>query len=358
MKTRLRRWYWSSVRPGGQPLEYVGDPFEKLLGFLIAVVIMAFYLGIVNLILMFVSFSLLAAPGGAYAVSALGVVPIIFYAQYRSRRYVLARTRWRAVRFGLEPGAWGYAAEATRQWILTLLTLGWWWPRKAFYLEKFKTDRTYFGTARLRQGGDAADLYPGFIHVYFPALLFVGSFALALAGEDNFGWFSLAALVWMVFGTVYYRAFALRYLTSQKRSGDIRLESALKPRRLMRIYIFGYSISALISFLPIIALGVGLGIAMASVGDDAVEAWIEGGASLEALPPWVFTVVAISVYFLMFLAWSVLTHVFVTMPLWRHVSETLSVHGATEMARIGQRARDEFEEAEGFAEALDVGAAL
>ena len=42
MKTRLRRWYWSSVRPGGQPLEYVGEPMEKLLGFLIAVVIMAF----------------------------------------------------------------------------------------------------------------------------------------------------------------------------------------------------------------------------------------------------------------------------------------------------------------------------
>ena len=42
MKTRLRRWYWSAIRPGGHPLEYLGDPFEKLLGFLIAVVILAF----------------------------------------------------------------------------------------------------------------------------------------------------------------------------------------------------------------------------------------------------------------------------------------------------------------------------
>ena len=36
-------------RPGGHPMEYVGDPMEKLLGFFIAVVILTFYIGIVNL---------------------------------------------------------------------------------------------------------------------------------------------------------------------------------------------------------------------------------------------------------------------------------------------------------------------
>jgi len=105
MKTRLRRWYWSSVRPGGLPMEYVGDPLEKLLGFFIAVVIMAFYIGIVNLLLMFFSLSLLGSNFTAYAVSFIGVIPIWFFANYRARRYVLARTRWRGVRFGLEPGA-------------------------------------------------------------------------------------------------------------------------------------------------------------------------------------------------------------------------------------------------------------
>lgn len=112
MKTRLRRWYWSSIRPGGLPLEYVGDPLEKLLGFFIAVGIMAFYIGIVNLILMFASLSLFASNFTAYALSFVGVIPIWFFARYRARRYVLARTRWRGVRFGLEPGAWGYAARA------------------------------------------------------------------------------------------------------------------------------------------------------------------------------------------------------------------------------------------------------
>ena len=76
MKTRLRRWYWSSIRPGGHPLEYVGDPIEKLLGFCIAVVILAFYIGIVNLLLIFVSFSLFQGNGFAYLISFVGVIPI------------------------------------------------------------------------------------------------------------------------------------------------------------------------------------------------------------------------------------------------------------------------------------------
>lgn len=160
MKTRLRRWYWSAIRPGGHPLEYVGDPWEKLLGFLIAVVILAFYIGVVNLILMFVSFSLFQGNVAAYGLSFLGVIPLWFYAQYRARRYILARTRWRGVRFALAPGAWGYAFRALGHWIVTILSLGLLWPRMTFWLEKYKTDRTYFGTARLVQEGRWTMLYP------------------------------------------------------------------------------------------------------------------------------------------------------------------------------------------------------
>ena len=122
MKTRLRRWYWSSIRPGGHPLEYVGDPLEKLLGFFIAVVILTFYIGIVNLLLMFVSFSFFQSSFIGYFASFLGVIPVWFYAQYRARRYVLGRTRWRGVRFGLEPGAWGYAWRALVHWLITICT--------------------------------------------------------------------------------------------------------------------------------------------------------------------------------------------------------------------------------------------
>lgn len=47
--TRLRRWYWSSVRPGGAPMEYTGTALEKLAGFLLAIIILAFLLTAINL---------------------------------------------------------------------------------------------------------------------------------------------------------------------------------------------------------------------------------------------------------------------------------------------------------------------
>jgi hypothetical protein len=163
MKTRLRRYYWSSVRPGGHPLEYVGDPTEKLLGFLIAVVALAFYIGIVNLILMYLSFALFQGNVTAYALSFAGVIPIWFYAMYRARRYVLARTRWRGIRFGVEPGAWGYAGRALLHWGITILSLGLLWPRMTFMLEKYKIDRTFLGNQRLEQGGRWQMLYRPFV---------------------------------------------------------------------------------------------------------------------------------------------------------------------------------------------------
>ena len=53
-----------------------------------------------------------------------------------------------------------------------------------------------------------------------------------------------------------------------------------------------------------------------------------------------------------------LHHVFVTYPLMCHMTLTLSLQNVAGLAQVSQRARDEFAEAEGFAEALDLGAAI
>ena len=54
--------------PGGDAFEYTGTGLEKFLGFLIALVILAFYLGIFQVVLTFVGFSLLGVLVG-YASS-------------------------------------------------------------------------------------------------------------------------------------------------------------------------------------------------------------------------------------------------------------------------------------------------
>ena len=388
MKTRLRRWYWSAMRPGGHPLEYVGDPLEKLLGFFIAVVILTFYIGIVNLLLMFVSFSVFNSSVIGYVLSFAGVIPLWFYARYRARRYVLARTRWRGVRFGLEKGAWGYAIRALWYWFLTIISLGILWPRMTFLLEKYKTDRTYFGSARLMQGGRWQMLYPATWPLVFSVVLLGGTLLwileitpvfptdmdmgalLAAEIEDLFkgGWttFDLTnperlflvpiALSGMLFGAIYYRWVSKRIMANHKVGPDVQFASRLSGVRVTFVYVLGNFIAYLVLVAGLVALV--LFAAAAFFGGFGVAPELVGADALAGLPRWVSLTLFAVAYLALFLLWGVLYNTFVTFPLIRHMTRTTSLPVVAGLHMISQRARDEFAEAEGFAEALDLGAAI
>lgn len=357
-KTRVRRWYWSAIRPGGHPLEYVGDPFEKLLGFLIAVVILAFYIGVVNLALMFVSFSLFQGNVAAYALSLIGVVPIWFYARYRARRYVLARTRWMGLRFGLEPGAWGFAMRALWHWLLTIVTLGLLWPRMTFKLEKYRTDRTWFGDHRMEQGGKWTMLFwaikwhlagLGLALVCLP-ILGAGLAPLAVFG------FCLSGLL-ILFGAVYYRVETRKRLTGTKRLGSIRLHLTISPLRVFWITLSGHFLALLISavptgFLLVLFLRLQSAHTLTEIGMQDLSLVFAGADR------WLLVAMTVMSYFSVFLVWSAATQAWVTLPLTRLYARGLRIEGAQALPAINQRPRDHHLEAEGFADALDVGASL
>jgi hypothetical protein len=63
-------------------------------------------------------------------------------------------------------------------------------------------------------------------------------------------------------------------------------------------------------------------------------------------------------YFAIFLVWSALSQAWVILPVTRHYARGLRIEGAQDLPSVRQRPRDEHMEAEGFAEALDVGASL
>ncbi len=354
MKTRLRRFYWSSVRFGGVPAEYLGDPLEKLLGFLFAVVILAFYIGVVNLGLMFLSYSLFQDNFVAYLLSFAGVVPLWFYARYRARRYVLARTRWRGLRFGLEPGAWGYAWRAIGYWFLTIISAGLLWPLMTFRLEKYRTDRTWYGGCKLEQEGRWTMLFPALRHVLLALGLGGAGFAVGSSGAPAAFLLTALCVPWFAYGIAYYRAKSFELLTNAKRAGDIVFLSRPRPMRVFGIYLWGNLLSCLVASFFLVPLGLALVTVLGTlVGFD------EGaGMSFEDLASGTLTLIGVLSYFAFFLAWSALTHAFVTLPLWSHFAQTLTVIDPGYLGHIRQRPRDEFEEAEGFAEALDVGAAI
>ena len=358
MKTRLRRWYWSAIRPGGHPLEYVGDPIEKLLGFLFAVVVLAFYIGIVNLILMFASFSLFQGNFAAYAVSFVGVIPLWFFAQYRARRYILARTRWRGLRFGLEPGAWGYAGRALVHWLLTILSAGLLWPRMTFWLEKYKTDRTFFGSARMHQGGTWTMLYPAAAPMLIALLIGGGGVGVIFEGNEaaGAGLCVIGAFV-AIYGVVHYRVTTLRMLTETKTINGVSLAMDPNPFRVLMIYVLGTLLAVAAVFIPLVFLGVLL--LAVQTADVLAEMGLEDVvAPIAGVSQYVVIAVSVVIYFTIFLLWSALTNVFVTFPVVKHYFSSLTLTPPDGVATIRQRPRDEFAEAEGFADALDVGASL
>ncbi len=357
MKTRLRRYYWSSIRPGGIPLEYTGLPSEKLLGFLIAVVIVAFYIGVVNLVLMFASFALLHGNVTAYALSFVGVLPLWFYARYRARRYVLARTRWRGIRFGLEPGAWGYALRALWHWALTVLTLGLLWPRKTFWLEKYITDRTWFGTQPLVQTGRWTMLLRPFLPVVLGVLASLGLALVGGLGDAALLFGLFVTVPFTIWALVHYRVTAFRLLTEAKRAGALRLVAAPRTGRVLRIYALGWLGIGILTGLVALGFFIAVGIFTEAAFEEGA-APADPAAILAELPAWTAAAAAVGLYFAGFVMFGVLTHVFLTLPLMRHYAETLTVQGAPALSGIAQRGRDAFAEAEGFAEALDVGAAI
>jgi len=358
MKTRMRRYLWSAIEPGGTPLEYTGRGSEKLLGFLIAVVFLAFYIGVVNLILMFVSFTVLNGPGGGYLLSFVGLIPMYFFARYRARRYILARTRWRGIRFGLEPGAWGYAWRAMIHWLVSIASLGLLWPRMTFWLEKYRTDRTWFGDQNFVQGGKWTMLYRPYLQAILPiyvsaAVIAAISFA---ANGITMAPILFLSIPWALVGFVHYRVQSFRILAENKSLGGVSFEPLPRSARVLGIYVGGYLMVGLVSSLALTAMAIVLGALAGVFGATSFDFIALANGNL--LPYWFVAAFGALTYFAVFILYGALNQTFVTLPLIGHYAETLAVHGAENLTAISQRERDEATEAGGFAEALDVGAAI
>lgn len=387
MVTSLRRFHWSAFRLDGDPFEYTGKPVEKLVGFLIAVAILAVYLTIVNLALTFVGLSYFQGQAIAVNLSILAIVPLGFWAQYRARRYILARTRWRGIRFGVEPGAWSYTLRAIGWWLLTLVTLGLAYPFQQLALARFTTDRTYFGNLRFTQYGAVGPLFRSWLLVIAPLLLVAGFAALQwreiMAEFPSINWLSedgnlsadlndgqpvLAGLVSFaslaaIWGYVLYlrhSVFSFRYLNSHKVLGDTTaFEMRLGFWQVVGVYIFGGLIISILStiILAVFSLLVGMVIFASGVDPTLFEGLIEGDFPLGEIA---FLGGMAAVYLFAIVIILSLSQAFITLPIMRLIARTTEVYGLENLDRAQQRARDEQVEAGGFADALgaDVGGAF
>lgn len=351
-KTRLRRHIWSSTQVRGEGFEYTGTGMEKFLGFLIAIVVLAVYLAVVNLILFALGLEFVSEPTSqAEMVGQLiliyanffALLPLIYFAQYRSMRYKLARTRFRGIRFGMESAAGGYVWRALLLSLVTLISLGTLWPLMSFRLDKYMTDRAYYGDGLFEQAGKWTALYrfmlPFGIGI---ALIVLGG---VVAGATDGGGMSVLLMIagglTFYFGLIYYQVRTSAYLTSNRvLDGKIGFNSNPSVGSIIGIIIGG---GLVVGLAAAVYFGIFAAIFQGIVGPFPGPAMI------------VFAVVA---YLFGLVLLGAISLAMITQPLLAHVlgaTQVLNIEAADE---IRQRAADKGADAEGFADALDVGSAF
>lgn len=365
-KTRIRKYIWSSVSGDDDSFEYTGTGLEKFLGFLVAIVILAIYLGVIQLLLTFIGFSIIPQDNSPQAIlgqsiainlSILAVLPLMLFAQYRARRYKMARSRWRGIRFGMENGAWGYVARAVGYGILTVISFGILAPLATYRLEKYMADRSWYGDGRFEQTGRWQDLYKGMKHIFIGlALIVVSAVLLAMGGGND--QIALAILggiglfvgyFWLLIGVVFYRVYAFNYLTGKKvLDGQVSFAAQLETSTILaKVIVGGIVISVLMGVIFAVIAGVG-----AAVFAGAGATGELGAGSI------VGVIVIVILYALAFLVAGGLGLVMITQPVIEHAVNNVTVHNAGHLDTIRQRSADSFADADGFADALDVGGAI
>ena len=362
-KTRIRKYLWSGTAAGQDSFEYTGTGLEKFLGFLVAIVVLAIYLGIVQMILLFFGLSLMAdatttagkiAQIASIYISFFAVIPLILFAKYRARRYKMARTRWRGIRFGMDSAACGFVWRSIAHSFLTIITLGLMVPRQTFYLEKYMADCTWFGDAQFVQNGRWQSLYPGLKHIGLGILILIGASVVAATLEA----FRLAFLlgivgyIWLIFGSVYYRIFALNYLTENKLlNGQIGFYSDAQTGKVVGSAIKGTLLIALVAAV--------IGLVFAGVGAVLLNSVnFQNSSDLMGVVGGVLGIIGFVAYIGFLLLLSALSFIWIIQPIIAHVVDNIVLSGAEHLDAIQQRSADAGADADGFADALDIGGAI
>jgi len=156
-KVRVRRFLFSETELAGDRFAFHGRGVELLLGMLKALVVFGVPIALLRTVPTLVGASFLVT----VACSTLGsVVAALFVpvARLGARRYRLARTSWRGIRFGFHGSVAVFMAVFFKGWLLTLLTLGVYYPVYLTRSYGFLVRHSSFGSASFEFDGNGRAL--------------------------------------------------------------------------------------------------------------------------------------------------------------------------------------------------------
>ena len=182
---RERRYLWSRTEVIGDRLEWSGTGKEMFIGFLIVMaVLIPFFLFIQFLFPAMVARGKEGAAVGIITLFYIGLIYLGGFARFRALRYRLSRSWWRGIRGGSNDPGWNYGGEYLGRVALAAMTLWIAWPWAATRLWRSRWNAMSFGDLQFRSELDAEGLGARWAGVYLMpiAALIVGGIAAALFG--------------------------------------------------------------------------------------------------------------------------------------------------------------------------------
>jgi uncharacterized membrane protein YjgN (DUF898 family) len=370
LMTDVRRFLWCHTEIDGETLEYLGTPFELLLGFLIALTVLipiygGFFLAALEL-----------GPVGEWSglIGFLGLAFLGQYALYRARRYRLSRTVYRGLRFSQTGSAWLYAIRALLWWGLTIVTLGLAYPFQVARLERYKMRNTFYGMLPGQFDASGWRLFlrglPLWLLTVGPLVLAIGSFAavdwdaltkvVGQGGEDIMGRVEgvspglgaaiafallmvalsalMAALLYPVFQTL-----VLRWWLSGLRFGALTVRSKLRIRDVYRAYVRFLS-HAIVFTIVLTVASVLVALALGAISNKLPDVAEVAGAAL-----------ALGGYVIAALGFSTIYRATVLLGFWQLGVESVQLSGVETLDSVEASVRSGSPFSEGLADALNVG---
>jgi len=183
---RQRRYLWSRTRLIDDTFEWSGTGKEMFFGFLIVIAVLApFFLFVQFLFPALVARGKMQAAGGLFFLFEIAIVYLVGLARFRALRYRLSRSWWHGIRGGSDDPGWNYGGNYLGRIALSAMTLFIAYPWAATRLWNARWNAMSFGPLQFRANLTADGLKRRWALLYFVLfaviLLAAGVITLAAA---------------------------------------------------------------------------------------------------------------------------------------------------------------------------------
>ncbi|MCA1654181.1 MAG: YjgN family protein [Sphingomicrobium sp.] len=144
---RQRRYLWSRTIVIDDPLEWTGTGKEMFIGFLVVMaVLLPFFLFFQFAFPAMVARGKAGAAGGIFTLFYIGIIYLGGLARFRALRYRLSRTWWHGIRGGSDEPGWNYGGEYLGRIALSAMTMWVMFPWAAVRLWNGRWNQMSFGS--------------------------------------------------------------------------------------------------------------------------------------------------------------------------------------------------------------------